>query len=140
MNLGPALRAHQGVRFLLVGGSNTVVTYLLLVALSTVMDARVAYVLVFVLGLGYTTAMSARYVFGSFLTLRRAFAFVAWYLLTLLAGVAVVGLVADGHSPWVSSLVTVMVTAPLSFLGGRLVFKDRGSTPSSVVSSKAAAQ
>jgi hypothetical protein len=52
-------------------------------------------------------------------------AFVGWYLLVYAVGVAVVQAI---HQLWdpsslVTALVTVGITAPLNFLGGRLLFR-----------------
>jgi putative flippase GtrA len=114
-------------RFLLVGGSNTAITLALFVALQQWLAPALAYTVVFVLGLAYTTAMTARVVFGARLVWRTALAFAAWYLLVYGVGLLVVQTL---HAVWapsgmVTALLTVAVTAPLSFLGGRLLFAPR---------------
>jgi putative flippase GtrA len=119
----------QVVRFLLVGASNTAVTLALFVLLQNWLSPTVAYTVVFALGLAYTTVMTASVIFGATLTWRTGGAFVGWYLLVYGVGVAVVQAV---HLMWqpssfVTAVVTVGVTAPLNFLGGRLLF--RGARP-----------
>jgi putative flippase GtrA len=114
-------------RFLLVGGSNTAITLALFVALQQWLAPALAYTVVFVLGLAYTTAMTARVVFGARLVWRTALGFAAWYLLVYGVGLLVVQSL---HAVWapsgvVTALLTVAVTAPLSFLGGRLLFTPR---------------
>ena len=124
-NLGEVLR------FLVVGGSNTLITLVLFVLLQQWLFPAVAYTVVFALGLVYTTALTATVVFGSRLTWRRAAAFVAWYLLVYGVGLLVVqGL----HAFWdpsalVTAVVTVVVTAPLNFLGGRVLFRPAAGQP-----------
>jgi putative flippase GtrA len=145
---GPAAGRRSGygqvVRFLLVGGSNTAVTLALLVLLQNWLSPTVAYTVVFALGLAYTTVMTASVIFGGRLTWRTGGAFVGWYLLVYGVGVAVVQAI---HLMWdpsalVTALVTIGVTAPLNFLGGRLLFqpaaddepaeKRAGRTPAQV--------
>lgn len=115
----------QLVRFLLVGASNTVVTLALFVLLQNWLSPTLAYTVVFALGLAYTTLMTATVIFGTGLTWRTGTAFVTWYLLVYGVGVAVVQAL---HLVWhpsalVTAVVTVGVTAPLNFAGGRLLFR-----------------
>jgi putative flippase GtrA len=123
----PPGRFGQLVRFALVGGSNTVVTLLLFVLLQHWLPAAVAYTLVFALGLAYTTVLTARVVFGARLTRRTSALYVGWYLLVYGVGLATVSLLDSfvGRSPVLTAVVTVAVTAPLNFLGGRLLFAPR---------------
>ncbi len=113
------------LRFAVVGGSNTAVTLILFVVLQEWLTPALAYTVVFAVGIAYTTAVTASVVFGSRLTWRTGAAFAGWYLLVYAAGLAVVqGL----HLLWqpsslVTALVTVAVTAPLNFLGGRALFR-----------------
>lgn len=114
----------QLARFALVGGSNTAVTFVLLVVLQRWLSPQVAYTCVFALGLAYTTVMTARVVFGSRLTWRTGSTFVGWYLLVYCVGLLVVHLLKSNWDPSavVIALVTVGVTAPLNFVGGRMLF------------------
>jgi putative flippase GtrA len=125
-------RRGQLLRFLLVGGSNTLVTLALFVLLQQWLPASVAYTVVFALGLAYTTAMTATVVFGSRLTWRTGGAFVGWYLLVYAVGLGVVRLldVLWDPSSLITAVITVAVTAPLNFLGGRVLFAHpRGAYP-----------
>ncbi|WP_051515787.1 GtrA family protein [Candidatus Blastococcus massiliensis] len=115
---------RQAWRFLLVGGANTAVTVVLLAVLAGLIEPTVAYTVVYVLGLAFTTVMTSRYVFSAESSWLRMGAFVAWYLVVYAVGLAVVDLV-DSRLQWSSiplALATIAVTAPLSFLGGRVIF------------------
>lgn len=115
---------RQALRFLLVGGLNTAVTVVLLAVLARLIDPSVAYSIVYAAGLIFTTVMTNRYVFSAERSWPRMAAFVAWYLAVYGVGLAVVRVLDSGHQ-WSSvplALATVAVTAPLSFLGGRLIF------------------
>jgi putative flippase GtrA len=119
----------QVARFLLVGASNTLVTLVLLALLARVLDPRLAYTIVFALGLVYTTVLSRRYVFRARRSRARGAAFVAWYLAVYALGLGVVHLLsrAGADSPDLLALLTVGVTAPVNFLGGRLIFRPDGA-------------
>lgn len=114
---------RQILRFLLVGGSNTAVTGVCLWFLASVIDPQVAYSIVFAAGIIYSTALTSRYVFSAKTSPPRMAAYVFWYL-----GVYAVGLVLvrmldhHGESPLVLAVVTVVITAPLSFVGAMLIF------------------
>jgi putative flippase GtrA len=123
--------AGELFRFLLVGGSNTLVTLALFVLLQRWLPPAAAYTVVFALGLAYTTVMTSSVVFGARLTWRTGGAFVGWYLLVYGVGMLAVQLL---HAFWepsavVTAVVTVGVTAPLNFLGGRLLFAVRPAPP-----------
>ena len=123
--------AGQLFRFLLVGSTNTLVTLALFVLVQHWLPPAAAYTVVFALGLAYTTAMTASVVFGARLTWRTGCAYVGWYLLVYGVGLLVVQLM---HAVWapssvVTAVVTVAVTAPLNFLGGRLLFAVRPTVP-----------
>ena len=115
------------IRFLAVGGSNTLITLVLFALLARVVPPWLAYTVVFALGLGYTTALTGRFVFGAETTRRSSALFIGWYLAVYVVGLGVVQtLQALGvDSPDVLALLTVVVTAPLNFLGGRWIFRDR---------------
>ena len=119
----------QILRFLMVGGSNTAITLVLFALLARVIAPWLAYTTVFALGLAYTTALTGRFVFGADTTWRNSGLFVGWYLLVYAVGLGVVQtLQALGvGSPDILALLTVMVTAPLTFLGGRWIFRGRSS-------------
>ena len=117
------------LRFLAVGGSNTVITLVLFALLARVMPPWLAYTVVFALGLAYTTLLTGRFVFGADNTWRSSGLFIGWYLAVYVVGLGVVQtLQALGvDSPDLLALMTVVVTAPLNFLGGRWIFRDRSS-------------
>jgi putative flippase GtrA len=116
--------SRQAQRFLLVGGANTGVTIAIFTLLARVMDPSLAYTIVFLLGLVFTTMMTSRFVFSTTAPPGRMAMFVAWYLAVYGVGLLVVRLLDRGqHWPKLGiAVVTVMVTAPLSFIGGRLIF------------------
>jgi putative flippase GtrA len=117
----------QLLRFAAVGGTNTAITLALFVLLQRWLDPAVAYTIVFVVGLAYTTAVTATVVFGSRLTWRTGVLFVVGYLAVYCVGLLAVQVLTTYWNPsaLVTAVVTVVVTAPLNFLVGRLLFDVR---------------
>jgi putative flippase GtrA len=118
-----ALRASF-LRFLVLGALNTALTGALIVVISRWMDIQLAYTIVFVVGLMFTTTMAGPFVFRAPLTGRALRRFVSWYLCVYLLGVSVVHITEHlfhiSHV-WIAASV-IAVTAPLNFLGGRRAF------------------
>jgi len=115
------------LRFVVVGGSNTAITLVLFALLARVIAPWLAYTVVFALGLTYTTILTGRFVFRARHTWRSSGLFIGWYLAVFAVGLGVVQtLQALGvHSPDLLALLTVSISAPLNFFGGRLIFRDR---------------
>ena len=122
----PGARARLGLlaRYLLSGGSNTLVTWLVYWALLRWLDYRVAYVIAFVLGIGLSFALLRLAVF------QRAGRPHSWlyvalsYLVQLGLGLGVVELWVRGlgGAPWLAPVVSVVVCLPLMFAFHRWVF------------------
>lgn len=118
-------------RFVVVGGLNTLLTGAGFVGLSLLIDPWVAYTIVFLLGLSVTTVVTARYVFeGAGIALWQVVAFVACYLSIYVIGYTLVELlVRVPGAPDSLAVAVILVTAPLSFFGGRMIFSDRTNGP-----------
>lgn len=125
----PAPRSlrSSAVRFVIAGGVNTLVTGLALSWLATVIDPRLAYTIVFALGIGIAVATAGGFVFGVRMTPRLAARYVAMYLTVYLIGLGAVALASAAGMPREWSGLVVLVTAPLTFLGGRLLLARRSA-------------
>lgn len=118
----------QASRFVMVGGTNTLVTLILFVAFQLVVSRRVAYTIVFAIGLGVTVTLNSTFVFRRGLALFPVVKFLCWYLAIYGVGILVVSLVGSQvHSAWLIALATAIVVAPLNFLVGRRVFRPADS-------------
>lgn len=128
-----AFYRHSIFRFVLVGGTNTVVTGAIVVVLSYVMPGWLAFTVAFALGLIFSVLVTGKWVFDSHLTRRRALAFGTCYLVVYAIGVGFVSAMQMiGSPPWVNG-ASVLITAPLSFICGKLVF-DRSTIKQSASS------
>jgi putative flippase GtrA len=122
---GPETVRGQVVRFGLLGGTNTLVTAVAFYLLAFVLPARVAFTIVYAAGLLFVTLTTPRLVFGATASWRRRFLLAAWYIGVYFVGLGVVSFLTWLDAPQlVVVAVTVCVTAPLSFLGARLLVID----------------
>lgn len=108
-------------RFAVAGGANTLVTAALLTLLSLVIDPKVAYTIVFAAGIALSTYLADRFVYGVRMGRRAVSAYIAMYLVVYLIGLAVIQWLGTRGLPDAASGLVVVVTAPLTFLGGRLI-------------------
>jgi putative flippase GtrA len=120
-----AAERRRLTRFLLVGGSNTALTYALFVLLSQVIDQLLAYTTVFVAGVVYSVLLTGSFVFGARRRLSTSLAYAGSYLLVYGIGVLVLQLMmsAGVERAALTGLAVLSVTAPLNYLGGRLLFR-----------------
>ncbi len=124
---GAGRRATLGrlVRFLLVGGANTLVTYVIFFLLGLVIPAWIAYAVAFALGLVWTSLASSRLVFRVRFSWVRVLGFVAFYLAVFGVGQLVIHLISPSTplELLVTSAVVLVVTTPLTFIGGHFIFR-----------------
>lgn len=117
--------AGTAFRFVLAGGFNTLVTGALLSLLATVIHPALAYTLVFAAGIVLSTYLAGSFVFRVRMSRRHVIAYVLMYVAVYLVGLGAVALaVRLGLDEAYTGLV-VLVTAPLTFLGGRLLLQPR---------------
>lgn len=119
----PALPG-QAIRFVLVGGINTLATGAIFYGLSLLVAPAVAYTLSFALGVVFVVLVTPRFVFLARVAQRQRIVYGLWYVVVYLIGLAVVE-VADGQLRLARPAVVVATlgtTATLSFAGGRLLF------------------
>lgn len=120
-----------GWRFLLVGGLNTLATGILLVILSYLMPGWLAYTITFAIGLIFSTVFAARWIFTRNGTPRATVLYAVSYLVIFFIGLACVAGIRALEWPVYLNALSVVVTAPLGFIAGRLVFRERQREESS---------
>lgn len=114
-------------RFVVAGGANTALTAVVTSSLSLVAPSAVAYTVGYAAGLALSAVTASRFVFRRRLTLRRAVGVCAVNTLAYLCGLVALTLAQRMGLPNGMSGLTVLVTAPVSFLGAAAVFRDRRS-------------
>ena len=115
--------AGQAVRFAVVGLANTLVTGAIFNVLAFVLPASLAYTIAFGLGIGFAVAVTPRFVFRVQPPGRQRAAYALWYVLVYFVGLGLVFLLDDVVMAARGQVVviTIVTTAGLSFLGGRVV-------------------
>jgi putative flippase GtrA len=118
----------QALRFLIVGGLNTLISYAIFFLLGLVLPAWLAYTIAYAVGLLWVAVGTSRLVFDFRGSWVRPALFAGWYLALFAIGQLVIALIAprDPGSLALTTAVILIVTVPLSFLGGRFLFRDRG--------------
>ncbi|CAL8972072.1 MAG: hypothetical protein BGO38_13280 [Cellulomonas sp. 73-145] len=124
----PRSLRSSALRFVVAGGINTAVTGVALSLLARVIDPRLAYSIVFALGVALAVAMAGGFVFGVRMTPRLVTLYVLMYLTVYLIGLGAVTLAVHEGLPHSWSGLVVLVTAPLTFVGGRLLLVGRVPT------------
>lgn len=111
----------QGLRFLLFGLFNTVLTYLLYCALVFVMHPQAAYALAFALGIALAWIGNSRFVFRQALNRRTATVYPIMYLAqyVLTAGLIHAFTTWLALGPRVALAIVLTITTPLSFVWNR---------------------
>jgi len=111
-------------RFVVAGVANAAMTGAVLIVMATQINIALAYTIVYVIGLTFTTVVSSSFVFRSRLTVGRGIRFVTWYVSVYFVGVCLVKVSAGRwHASHLLTTITVVaITAPLNFLGGRWIF------------------
>lgn len=113
------------VRFLVVGGTNTLATGLLVVLFSLIMPGWLAFTLAFALGICFSVIVTGRWVFGSRVSPAQAFLYSVAYVAIYLCGLLVIFVMHLWGAPPTANVATIVVTAPLNFLAGRYIFRDK---------------
>ena len=115
------------MRFLLVGGANTVLSYGIFIGLGLILPNWLAYTIAYLAGLAVTTFATSRWVFRARLTLTKTVSYVAWYLLLFGFGQLIIAIVHPRGllQLAVTSILLIALTTPLSYLGGRFIFKEK---------------
>lgn len=121
---GARSRTSAAWRFLAVGGANTLATTALLVGLSYLIPGWLAYTISFGIGLVFSTAMAARWVFTKEGSPRAALLYAVGYLGVYAIGLLCVAGIRALQWPEFLNALSVLVTAPLGFVVGRIVFRE----------------
>jgi putative flippase GtrA len=114
----------QFIRFLGIGGINSVVTGAIFLVGSYLVPPTVAYTIAFGLGILFSVSVTPRFVFREQASVGRRAAYAAWYLVVYVIGLGLVYVLHDrfGLERWAVVIGTAGCTAGLSYLGARYLF------------------
>jgi hypothetical protein len=92
--------------------------------LARVIQPTLAYTIVFAAGVVFAVGMAGGFIFGVRPTRRMIVLYTLLYLAVFLIGLAAVAIATAAGLPHGYSGLVVLITAPLTFLGGRLLFRE----------------
>ena len=130
---------RQGLRFLLVGGANTAITYGLYCVLVIWWHAQLAWLVVFALGLALGFYGHTKLVFRGRLGQRKAIGYALLQLLlyALSSGVIFLSMHSADLGPRAAAALAIAVNVPISFALSRWILSDRVPAAETGLSSKA---
>lgn len=114
----------SGLRFLVAGGLNTVVTYLIFLGLLQATNYRISYTIAFVSGIAINYLLGRVFVFKTHQGYRSALILPLVYLIQYLTGASVVWAWVDlfHQRPLLAPAISIVVTLPLTYFLSKLAF------------------
>lgn len=114
-------------RFLLVGGLNTGVTYVLFIILQYFMRHQLAYTLVYILGILLSYWLNSVFVFHQNISLKKALQYPLVYLIQYLIGVLVLTLLVDWihFNAILAAPIAIVSAIPVTFVLSRTIIKTK---------------
>lgn len=120
---GATAERGRALRFLASGIVNTLVTYALYLVMLRFMSPRLAYTLVYVVGIALAYTLNRGFVFRTHAGWRSALAMPMIYLLQYLVSLAVISLwVWLGLPPGLAPLPAIILSMPITYLLTRTSF------------------
>ena len=112
------------LRFLVSGGLNTAVTYIIYVALLQILEYRLAYTVAYVVGILLSYSLNRAFVFRSHRGWSSVLLFPFVYLAQYLVSLAIVwiGVSNLGLPKLLAPPVAILISIPLTYLLSRFVF------------------
>lgn len=127
MNFIRAVWEREFIRFLAIGGVNTIIGQIAYLLLLNLLEYRLANTVSYVGGVFLSYGLNARYVFRQPLALKQALRYPAVYIVQLaLSTLFLTILVETLHVPETfAPLLSIALTVPVTFLISRLILRPR---------------
>jgi len=115
------------VRFLFAGGVNTLVSYVVYLALLQFMPYIFAYSMCYFFGVVFSYWLQSKWVFQVDVTAKKFFVFPSVYVVQYALGVVLLAVLVEWFKvpDWISPLIVVAATLPVTFLMSRYLLKSR---------------
>ena len=117
---------YEFLTFLLVGATNTLLSYLLYLVLLTFLAYLPAYSIAYCAGIIVSYFLNAQFVFKKRVSLTGFLKFPIVYVIQYVLGVLILWLLVGKFStpPEVGMIGVIILTIPVTFLASRFVLKD----------------
>ena len=124
-------RGKEILRFLLAGGLNTALTYLIYLAAMVVVTYQVAYAIAYAAGILVSYWVSLRFVFRQIGNRRKLARYPLVYALQYGVGAAMLEFLVGSLSmhAWIAPLIVVALTLPLTFVLSKCVLSANDKQP-----------
>ena len=118
--------SHEFVRFLLVGATNTLLSYLLYFFLLTFMRYLPAYSIAYCAGIVLSYFLNMFFVFRKQCSLRSFLKFPAVYIIQYVLGASILWFLVGNLdlSPPIAMTIVIIVTIPVTYLASRFAFNN----------------
>ena len=115
------------LRYVIVGGTNTAITYAIYLLLLFMLPYSAAYTIAYLSGIPIAYTLNSRFVFHKPLHWKKAFQFPLVYVVQYLAGIVLLFLWVEvlRVSDVIAPLLVIACTVPVTFVLSRLIIKGR---------------
>src|SRR5690606_26597 len=115
----------EAFKFLLAGGTNTVISYGVYLLLNVILPYAWAYSLAYVLGIGVSYILQAKWVFHVELSWKNFMAFPLVYLVQWLLGLVILAFLVEWFSlsENIAPLLVIIATLPVTFIMSRCIVR-----------------
>ncbi len=119
----------QFIRFVGVGGINTIVTYLLYLLLLLAVNYTVSYTIAYVFGIGLSYWLNLKFVFQEKSSKKKIVLFPLVYLVQYLFGMLILYTAIDklGISEKIAPILVVILAVPLTFILTKTILLEKKS-------------
>lgn len=117
-------RTEQGIRFIIAGGMNTLITYVLYLFLIQTLSYKIAYCISYLCGFFISYIFNTCFVFRVKMTLKSLFTFPIVYIAQYILSVAGIIFIVDylHVQKEIGPLIIVTITIPITFFISRIIF------------------
>jgi putative flippase GtrA len=115
----------QFIKFIIVGGANTVISYITYLILLNFFNYKLAYTLCYIVGITVSYILHARFTFQKQYALKSAIVYPFVYMVQYLINLAILHIAVENFhiNPQISFIIATLITVPIVFLLSFFTFK-----------------
>jgi len=118
----------QFIKFIGVGGLNTIITYLFYLLLLPLFDYTISYTITYIFGIGFSYWLNLKFVFYENSSVRKIIIFPLVYVIQYIIGIAVLYFAVDYFKlpKELGPLLIIVLTIPVTFILSKKILTKRG--------------